>query len=69
MDVRKTYNLRIDSMVLIKKDFLPSTKWLLDKSIEIFSGSDNKVLAVKIRIQNREFKRAVIKIAVLPIES
>ena len=62
-------NLKIGSMVLIKEDFLPCTKWLLGRIIEVFPGSDNKVRVVKVRTQNGEFKRTVTKIAVLPIES
>ena len=62
-------NLKIGSMVLIKEDFLPCTKWLLSRIIEVFSGLDNKVRVIKVRTQNGEFKRAVTEIAVQSIES
>jgi hypothetical protein len=61
-------NLKLGSMVLIKEDFLPCSKWLLGRIVEVFPGSDNKVRVVKVRTQNGEFKRAVTKIAVLPME-
>lgn len=62
-------NLKIGAMVLIKEDFLPCTKWLLGRIVDVFPSSDGKVRVVNIRTQNGEFKRAVTKIAVLPIES
>lgn len=62
-------NLKLGSMVLIKEDFLPCTKWLLGRIIEVFPGADNKVRVVKIRTPNGEFKRAISKVAVLPMDT
>ncbi|GFT03249.1 DUF5641 domain-containing protein [Trichonephila clavipes] len=59
----------IGQMVLIKEDFLPKNTWPLCQILEVYHGSDGKVRVVKVETQSGEFKRAIGKIAVLPIES
>ncbi|GFY25965.1 uncharacterized protein TNCV_1917151 [Trichonephila clavipes] len=56
-------------MVLIKEDFLPINTWPLGRILEVYHGSDGKVRVVKVKTQSGEFKRAISKIAVLPIDT
>ncbi|GFY19008.1 integrase catalytic domain-containing protein [Trichonephila clavipes] len=62
-------DLMIGQMVLIKEDFLPINTWPLDRILEVYYGSDGKVRVVKVKTQSGEFKRAISKIAVLPIDT
>ncbi|GFT00568.1 integrase catalytic domain-containing protein [Trichonephila clavipes] len=62
-------DLMIGQMVLIKEDFLPINTWPLGRILEVFHGSDGKVRVVKVKTQSGEFKRAISKIAVLPIDT
>ncbi|GFV43341.1 uncharacterized protein TNCV_1948541 [Trichonephila clavipes] len=62
-------DLMIGQMVLIKEDFLPITTWPLGRILEVYHGSDGKVRVVKVKTQSGEFKRAISKIAVLPIDT
>nr|XP_042909547.1 uncharacterized protein LOC122271644 [Parasteatoda tepidariorum] len=62
-------DLKIGQMVLVKEDFLPLNTWILGRIIYVYHGSDNKVRVVKIRTKSGVFKRAVSKIAVLPIDT
>ncbi|GFX87329.1 uncharacterized protein TNCV_3368991 [Trichonephila clavipes] len=59
----------IGQMVLIKEDFLPINTWPLGRILEVYHGSDGKVRVVKVKTQSGEFKRAISKIAVLPIDT
>ncbi|GFV99964.1 integrase catalytic domain-containing protein [Trichonephila clavipes] len=62
-------DVMIGQMVLIKEDFLPINTWPLGRILEVYHGSDGKVRVVKVKTQSREFKRAIRKIAVLPIDT
>ncbi|GFW49834.1 integrase catalytic domain-containing protein [Trichonephila clavipes] len=62
-------DLMIGQMVLIKEDFLPINTWPLGRILEVYHGSDGKVRVVKVKTQSGEFKRAISKIAVLPIDT
>lgn len=62
-------NLSVGAMVLVKEDFLPVCKWLMGRIVEVYRGSDNKVRTVKVKTKTGEIKRAITKIAVLPVES
>lgn len=62
-------NINVGTMVLVKEDFLPVCKWILGRVVEVFYGSDNKVRTVRIKTKSGELKRAITKIAVLPMEN
>ncbi|GFV99915.1 uncharacterized protein TNCV_3567081 [Trichonephila clavipes] len=62
-------DLMIGQMVLIKEDFLPINTWPLGRILEVYHGSDGKVRVLKVKTQSGEFKRAISKIAVLPIDT
>ncbi|GFW44798.1 uncharacterized protein TNCV_4511121 [Trichonephila clavipes] len=62
-------DLMIDQMVLIKEDFLAINTWPLGRILEVYHGSNGKVRIVKVKTQSGEFKRAISKIAVLPIDT
>ncbi|GFS86156.1 DUF5641 domain-containing protein [Trichonephila clavipes] len=59
----------IGQTVLIKEDFLPINTWPLGRILEVYHGSDGKVRVVKVKTQSGEFKRAISKIDVLPIDT
>lgn len=61
-------NLSVGTLVLVKEEFLPVCKWILGRVVNVYYGSDNKVRTVKIKTKSGECKRAITKIAVLPIE-
>lgn len=63
------HNISVGAMVLIKEDYLPCCKWLLGRIIQVYKGTDGRVRVVKVRTQTGELKRAINKIAVLPIEN
>ncbi|GFU61550.1 integrase catalytic domain-containing protein [Trichonephila clavipes] len=62
-------DLMIGQMVLIKEDFLPISTWPLARILKVYHGSDRKARVVKVKIQPGKFKRAISKIAVLPIDT
>ncbi|GFW99402.1 integrase catalytic domain-containing protein [Trichonephila clavipes] len=62
-------DLMIGQMVLIKEDFLPLNTWPLGRILEVYHVSDGKERVVKVKTQSGEFKRAISKIAVLPIHT
>ncbi|GFU23654.1 DUF5641 domain-containing protein [Trichonephila clavipes] len=67
--ITEKIDLMISQMVLIKEDFLPINTWPLGRILEAYHGSDGKVRVVKVKTQSGEFKRAISKIAVLPIDT
>ena len=62
-------NLMIGNIVLIKDDFLPINTWPLGRISKVFYGSDGKVRVVEVKTKSGLFKRAINKIAVLPIKT
>lgn len=55
---------KINDFVLIKDHTRPF-EWHLAKVVEIFLGSDNKVRAVKIKINNGIYTRSISKLCPL----
>ncbi|XP_036347061.1 uncharacterized protein LOC118756403 isoform X2 [Rhagoletis pomonella] len=64
-----TPNVQQGAMVLLKDDNLPPLKWTLGRIERSFTGDDGYVRAAIIRTASGLVKRAITKIAVLPIES
>ncbi|XP_075148904.1 uncharacterized protein LOC142222573 [Haematobia irritans] len=63
-----TTNLTQGDMVLIKDENLPPLKWQLGRVSELIHGKDGTARVAVIKTSTGECKRAVTKLAVLPIE-
>lgn len=62
-------NLRIGDMVLVIEDNLPPAKWSIGRITEVHPGNDGHVRVVTVRTRGSTFKRSVVKVAKLPIDS
>lgn len=62
-----TDNLRVGDMVLVIEDNLPPARWNIGRILEVHPGKDGRVRVVTLRIRGSTFKRAVVKLARLPI--
>ncbi|XP_051162145.1 uncharacterized protein LOC127282105 [Leptopilina boulardi] len=56
------------TLVILKEDNLPPTRWRLGRITELHPGSDNVTRVVSIRLANTIVKRPVSKVCILPIE-
>lgn len=56
-------------LVVIKDDNLPPHHWKLGRIIQLHPGKDNIVRVVSIRTLSGVVKRAVAKVAILPVET
>lgn len=59
-------NVQLGTMVLLKEEGLPPSKWCLGRIIQIIKGADDNVRVVVVKTKDSEFKRAISKICVLP---
>ncbi|HBK83128.1 MAG TPA: hypothetical protein DDZ41_05950, partial [Flavobacterium sp.] len=66
---QKQENFKINDLVLIRDENLPSTKWPIGKIIAINPGSDNLVRVVTIKTQYNTTSRHISKLCRIPIES
>ncbi|XP_043063790.1 uncharacterized protein LOC122319938 [Drosophila ficusphila] len=62
-------NIKIGSIVLLKEDNIPSLKWPLGRVQEVIPGEDGVARVVMVRTATGIIKRAVAKLAVLPVDS
>lgn len=60
--------LEIGSLVLIKEDHVPPMHWPLGRITEAHPGKDGIIRVVSVKTRSGVFKRAVAKIALLPVE-
>ena len=60
--------LKVGDMVILKEDNLPPLKWPLGRIEQLYPGSDGIVRVVLVKTTKGSFKRAVVKICVLPME-
>lgn len=61
-------NMRVGDMVLLVEDNLPPAKWAIGRIVAVHPGDDGRVRVVTIRTKGSTFKRAVVKVARLPID-
>ena len=61
-------NIKNGSIVLIKHENTPPTRWPLGKVLEIFPGEDGLVRVVSLRKATSILKRPIYKLVLLPIE-
>lgn len=60
--------MRVGELVLIVEDNLPPAKWAIGRIIDVHPGDDGRVRVVTLRTKTSTFKRAVVKLARLPID-
>ncbi|XP_062711079.1 uncharacterized protein LOC134289096 [Aedes albopictus] len=67
---RKTpTEFRVGTMVLVKKDDVPSKQWPLGRVVAVFPGNDNIVRVVDVRTQLGVRRRATSELCVLPTDN
>lgn len=64
----KEPNLCVGDLVLVLDDNLPPTKWAIGRITQTHPGSDGLIRVVTVRTKNSTYKRAIVKVARLPIE-
>ena len=64
----KSNNIALGSLVVLKDENTPPLKWQLGRVTDVICGEDNIARVVMVRTNNGVIKRAVSKVAVLPIE-
>ncbi|XP_011883990.1 PREDICTED: uncharacterized protein LOC105571129 [Vollenhovia emeryi] len=62
-------SIKVGTMVLLRNALLPPCKWELGRVTKIFKGPDGLVRVVSVRTAQSEFKRPIVKLCVLPIET
>ncbi|UYV77318.1 hypothetical protein LAZ67_15000490 [Cordylochernes scorpioides] len=55
------------SLVLIREEHVPPTKWMMGRVVEVHRGKDELVLVVSIRTRTGILKRPLVKLALLPV--
>ncbi|GBM64240.1 hypothetical protein AVEN_167265-1 [Araneus ventricosus] len=66
----KVNDAKVGTLVLIKNENLPRTKWLWGRISELFHGKDNQIRVVNIKLPNGTvLKRNVRDVAILPTEN
>lgn len=63
----KTSPISEGTLVLVKEDNLPPSKWLLGRVVKVHSGRDSVNRVVEIKTVSGIIKRPVTKICVLPL--
>lgn len=60
--------IKIGDMVLLKEDNIPPRRWIVGRIIEVFPGGDNEVRVVNVYTTGGTYKRAITKLAPLPVD-
>ncbi|XP_055633837.1 uncharacterized protein LOC129774165 [Toxorhynchites rutilus septentrionalis] len=60
-------NIAVGTMVLLKEENLPPLKWRYGRITNIFRGEDNNIRVVSVKTAEGEFRRAISKVCVLPL--
>jgi len=61
-------NVEIGSLVVIKNDTLPGTKWLTGRIVDVFYGDDDKIRVVNLKLPDGKIiRRNVRQIGLLPV--
>lgn len=61
--------VKIGSLVLLKEDNLPVMQWITGRIVATHPGADNVVRVVSVKTNSGTFKRSVVKICVLPVDT
>lgn len=62
-------NLQPGTLVLVRDDLLPPTKWALGRVTKVFPGPDGLVRVASVRTTDTELKRPVVRLCPLPINA
>lgn len=63
-----TKHLEINDIVLVQEDYMPPSKWALDRVQEVQPGKDGYVRVVTLKTANGLTKRPVTKLTLLPVQ-
>lgn len=64
---KKSTNLQVGDMVIIKEDCLPPNKWNMGRVSEIHPGRDELVRVVTLKTKDGTLKRPINKLVLLPV--
>lgn len=64
----KSPECHVGSLVMVKEDSVPPMRWPLGRIVEVHPGKDGAVRVVSVKMKGGVTKRAVAKVALLPIE-
>lgn len=62
-------NIEVGAIVLIHEDNMPPQKWLLGKVVNVIAGVDGKVRVADVKTKISTVRRAIHKLAPLPLET
>ncbi|XP_062714127.1 uncharacterized protein LOC134290914 [Aedes albopictus] len=62
-------DIKVGTMVLLKKEAAPPMKWFLGRIEAVFPGNDGHVQVVQVRTSTGCYRRAITEVCPLPIES
>lgn len=62
-------NIPIGTLVLVRNNNLPPSKWMMGKIIDVHPGSDSRVRVGTIRTAHTELKRPITQLCLLPIHA
>lgn len=61
-------NIKLGTLVLIREENLPTSRWMLARVIQIHPGNDGVVRVVTVKTKNSTMKRPVNKLCELPMD-
>lgn len=62
-------NLKVGTLVLVKDERLPPSKWALARVSDVHPGADGLVRVATVKTQNSTLRRPIVKLCVLPTSS
>lgn len=60
--------LKVGMVVLLKEDNLPPSRWLIGRITQLHPGHDNITRVVTVKCAHGEYRRAISKVCVLPVD-
>ncbi|XP_074028529.1 uncharacterized protein [Leptinotarsa decemlineata] len=64
-----TVNIELGTMVLIKHDSMPPSRWQLGCVVEVYPGTDGIIRVASVKTPTGLLKRSVVKLCPLPLEN
>ncbi|KAG1686342.1 hypothetical protein GQR58_008829 [Nymphon striatum] len=65
--LKKSGNLNIDKIVLIREDNVPKSKWSLGKIVEVYPGRDGRIRAVALKTAKGIIRRPIQRLHLLEL--
>ncbi|XP_029055098.2 uncharacterized protein LOC114882376 [Osmia bicornis bicornis] len=62
-------NLRVGELVIVRNDLLPPSKWELARIVKVFPDSSGNVRVAEVKTASGLFKRPIVKLCKLPVET